>query len=704
MKIKQVMKAVRSASVELRISGDDIVVDGSGRLSDDVRAELEQLRSSGLLWSWCGADDADEEAIAFAEKLGIDPVLIETEQQAEEVLLELGSSDGPLGLDLETALRSEYATPRAPVAINVTGALAVNQPINKKTKKSEAKPWADPNLTAIRTLQLYSGNGRCFVFWDMALPVVLQSSLLRERQLIAHAAQFETSFLRHAGVLAQPIEDTQQLFGLLYGTRSRSLATASNAVLHLEPPKELQTSDWSAKRLSRGQVAYAASDAVLALRLWDTMLPNLQTMECSKSYALQRDSLPAISDMERRGIGFNAQRHAEQVSGWERDYVAACRDYHEVTGESPPLKRTELQAWIPRVAKRDELERWPRCLDGSLSIGADAIRWLIVDAQNPQVEAVLTLIATKKLLDSFGRSFTKFISPLTGRIHCSINTGRDKSGRFSAESPNLQQLPAKRAPAFRQCIEAAPGKLLVVADLSQIELRIAAWKFEDEAMTAAFRAGKDIHAETAARISGLTPEEVTADQRDKAKAVNFGSIYGMSVRGLAAYAFSGFGIVITEADAQQMLNSFFTAYPQLRDGRFKVHREAIASGEIPVGLYGRVVYWLWDEAWVARGRYKPPFSSCCNLPIQGAAADLMLAQIPLVDRALCGLRGGLIMTIHDELLGEFDEADAEKAKAIMVEVMTETFTQMFPGAPTTDIVAASIQPTWAKPRKEKSAG
>ena len=79
----------------------------------------------------------------------------------------------------------------------------------------------------------------------------------------------------------------------------------------------------------------------------------------------------------------------------------------------------------------------------------------------------------------------------------------------------------------------------------------------------------------------------------------------------------------------------------------------------------------------------------------------MLAQIPLVDGALRGLRGGLILTIHDELLGEFDEDDAEKAKALMVEVMTETFTALFPGAPTTDIVAASIQPTWAKPRKEK---
>ena len=336
----------------------------------------------------------------------------------------------------------------------------------------------------------------------------------------------------------------------------------------------------------------------------------------------------------------------------------------------------------------------------SLSIGADAIRWLIVEAQSPQVEAVLSLLANKKLLDSFGRNFTKFVSPLTGRIHCSINTGRDKSGRFSAECPNLQQLPAKRAPAFRKSIQAAPGKMLVVADLSQIELRIAAWKFEDEAMTSAFLIGKDIHTETAARMGNVSADQVAPEQREKAKAVNFGSIYGMSARGLVAYAFGGFGIVLKETEAQEMLDGFFAVYRQLFEGRFKVWREAVASGEIPAGLYGRVVYWLWDDTWVRKGRYHPPFSSCCNLPIQGAAADLMLAQIPRVDRALGGLRGGLIMTIHDELLAETHEDDAEKARAIMVEVMTETFVKMFPGAPATDIVAASIWPTWEKPKKQ----
>jgi DNA polymerase-1 len=700
MNIKKLMRAVRGAEVELRISGADILISGIDKLPSETQAELERLRKSGFLWSWCGADDDDQEAIDFASKLGVHAVLVEDEEQAQAAIRELRCSDGCLGLDIETALKPEFAKPRPPVAINVTGTLSAEQPTAKKPKKSDPKPWADPNLTDIKALQLYDGGKQCFVFRGAALDTVLRSSLLRERLLVAHNAQFETSFLRQAGITtARPIEDTMQAFGLLCGTRDRSLAVASSTVLKLDPPKALQTSDWSAKRLSRGQIAYAASDSVLALRLWERLRPSLHGVQCWRSYELQRDALLECSDMERRGIGFNIEEHARQVDGWEKEYSAACTSYREVTGESPPLKRDALQVWIARVAQPELLGVWPRCKDNSLSIASGAIKWLIVDAQNPQVEAVLSILARKKLLDSFGRGFTKFISPLTGRIHCSINTGRDKSGRFSAECPNLQQLPAKRAPAFRKCIQAAPGRLLVIADLSQIELRIAAWRYDDEAMTAAFRAGKDIHAETAAWINGIPADQVTGEQRDKAKAVNFGSIYGMSARGLVEYAFSGFGVVLTLDEAQAMLDRFFALYAHLNQSRFKMWRSAVASGEAEAGLYGRVLNWLWDEKWVSRGRYHPPFPLCCNLPIQGAAADLMLAQIPRVGRALRGLRGGLILTIHDELVAEMHEADAEAARAIMVEVMTETFVEMFSGAPATGIVAASIRATWAKAGK-----
>src|SRR6516225_1353798 len=150
MSIKKLMLAVKAASVELRISGDDVIADGIDRLADDAKAEFEEFRRSGLLWSWCDAEDA---------------------------IHELERTEGHLGLDIETALRAEYASPRAPIAINKTGVLSAIQPNNKKTKKSEPKFWADPNLTDVRTLQLYAGGERCFVFWRAALATVLRSPL-----------------------------------------------------------------------------------------------------------------------------------------------------------------------------------------------------------------------------------------------------------------------------------------------------------------------------------------------------------------------------------------------------------------------------------------------------------------------------------------------------------------------------------------------
>src|SRR5262249_55889561 len=220
MSAKKLMRAVRASEIELRISGADILIDGLDRLPCDLQEGLERLRKSGFLWSWCGADDADQEAIDFADKLGVGPVLIESEGQAQDAIRALSLSNGCLGLDVETALKAEYAKPRPPVAINVTGVLSQEQPTAKKPKKSDPKPWADPNLATIKTLQLYNGGAECFVFRGTALEAVLKSPLLRERRLVAHGAQFETSFLRQAGITtASPIEDTMQAFGLICGTR-----------------------------------------------------------------------------------------------------------------------------------------------------------------------------------------------------------------------------------------------------------------------------------------------------------------------------------------------------------------------------------------------------------------------------------------------------------------------------------------------------
>jgi DNA polymerase I-like protein with 3'-5' exonuclease and polymerase domains len=684
--IPDVLRRANEAGVTLSVSGAEVLIGGNvDVLADGLWENLELLRTNGFLWDWCGAAAIDREAITFAEALGVEAVLAETETQAIAAAKEITSDATVIGLDIETALKPEFAPPRKPILINLDGTFSERNRFEARAPRAEPKPWRDPHMAEIKLLQLYAGGRRCFVFRGKALGLVLISRLIRERPLVAHNASFETSFLRAAGIQRQhPIECTMQAFGLLYGTMDRSLEHAAIEVLGIRPPKSLQTSDWAARRLSQGQVCYAASDAILALRLWSKLMLMLRRCDRFTTYELHRNAQPAVVAMEYRGMGFDRFEHGRQVEKWSRDFSEACHSFKESTGKSAPLRDDDLRLWIAEVARPEQLETWPRTVGGKLSAAADCIKWLILNG-DPTVAPVLDIKARKKLIEAFGASLHRFISPVTGRIHAGFNIGKAENGRFSADTPNLQQLSSKGAGKdFRRCIVAAEGSLLVCADFSQIELRIAAWRFRDKVMTQAFADGKDTHAETV-RLLGFN--EVTPERRNLAKAVNFGSVYG-----LVEYAWSSFGLQLTEAEAQRHLDRFFATYSGIGQGRFDVWKQAKSCGAIPAGRYGRVVERSWVKVWVERG--KPPFTMCANFPISGAASDRMLAAIPPVDRRLRRLRGGLILSVHDELVAEVHRDDAEAAKAALEEEMTKVFVGMFPEAPSNGVVSVGVGKNW----------
>jgi DNA polymerase-1 len=702
--IRDAMRLASEAGVTFRIAGAEIVTDGTiENLEEGVRTNLERMRSSGYLWDWSGAAAADREACDFADALGVEAVSIETRDAAIAAVKELLADDpfgGPIGLDIETALKPEFSKPRRSILINVDGSLSANNRVGEETAKGEPKFWRDPHLAEIKLLQLYAGGRRCFVFRSEALDLMLRSNLIREHPFVAHNAAFETAFLRAAGVeRRQPIECTMQAFGLLHGTMDRRLEAAAAKVLGVAVPKSLQTSDWAAQKLSRGQICYAATDAVLAFRLWRKAVPVLRRNGRFTTYELQRNVAPAVALMEWHGIGFDKAEHDRQVETWSREFAGACRAFKETTGKAPPIRRADLQAWIAEAATPEQLATWPRTQDGGLSTAADCIKWLILN-QDPTVPRVLDILSRKKLIESFGVNLQKFASPSTQRIHTGFNVGKAENGRFSSDGPNLQQMPSRGAgKEFRRCIVAAEGCLLVVADFSQIELRIAAWRHKDTVMTKAFADSEDIHSRTV-RLLGFT--EVTPERRSLAKAINFGCIYGMSARGLVEYAFSSFGIVMTEDEAQRHLDRFFATYSGLNQGRFDVWKAAKASGAISAGRYGRVV----ERAWVKGDRRthwplgeKPPFTMCANFPISGAASDLMLATIPPVDARLSQLRGGLTLCVHDELVAEVHRDDAEAAKAVLEEEMTRVFVEMFPGAPSDGVVSVGIGRDWLEAKE-----
>jgi DNA polymerase I-like protein with 3'-5' exonuclease and polymerase domains len=302
---------------------------------------------------------------------------------------------------------------------------------------------------------------------------------------------------------------------------------------------------------------------------------------------------------------------------------------------------------------------------------------------------VLALLAKEKLLANFGARLVEQISPITGRLHCDYNIAGTKSGRFTASHPNLQQLPSSKAPEFKRCFVAAPGKVLVGCDWSQIELRAFACIAKEKTMTRHYAEGRDIHAETAAKVAGVAVADVTKDQRHAAKPANFGAIYGIGPRSLAENAFADYGIEMTERQAKHALDTFFNTYWEGDRWRQDHARICQRRGYVRIGA-GRVV----EAAWEPSGHLS--FPQCCNLPIQGACADAMLRAITMTYRRLraAGINGGLVACVHDELLLEIDEKDTEAAREILEQAMIDAFIETFPGAPTTGVAKAVVGRNW----------
>jgi DNA polymerase I len=687
-------RALREAAqlgAKFRISGADVVIGNEEALPAPLREALGRYRDSGLLYQYLDYDDADAEALDFSNQTGVEPVLVDDGYAARlavrRLIQDMREHGAFLGLDIETAPKLGCGQPRPWTNINIDGSVSAHQ------TEPKDRAGLSPHTASIRTIQLYAGGQHAVVFIGAAAELILQSHWLRRQHLIIHNAGFEVAFLmqrkyrRPAGrKTSGRFECTSQGSGLLtgvgFGSSNRSLANAVKSFLDLEIPKSLQTSDWGAERLSEVQIAYAAMDAVLARRLWAKIEPELRSKDRWAAYELQRNAIPAVADMELRGLGFDREEHARQVDQWSTELAEARRAYHALTGQPPPTKPNEVRELVILVIGQDQVPRWPTTPTGEISIETKHLKRLVhVESARP----VLDLLARAKLLSTFGAPLAKQVNTVTGRLHASYSISGAKSGRFSCTHPNLQQVPASRAPEFKKCIVAAPGNVLVGCDWSQIEMRAAAWISGDPELTRVYAEGRDIHSETAARIAGIPVEAVTKEQRQAAKAVNFGSIYGIGPRSLSENAFATYGVEMSTTQAKIALERFFAAYRKLDEWRNRNLEECKARGYVKIGA-GRVVEASWEPFGLS-------FPQCCNLPVQGICADAMLRAIAWTYSRLnrSGIRGGLVACVHDELLLEIHENDAERAATLLQQTMVDAFIATFPKAPTNNVAEVKIE-------------
>jgi DNA polymerase-1 len=687
-----------ACGVEFRLRGGGVAFAKLEGVPADLVERLHH-HASGL-YTFLDGPRNDKPILAFARKLGVRARLVAAPEAIPEALVQVDADaalhDDVIAIDFETAPDPPYAVPGPAIRFLQGGILAAKQPKNKD------KTALDPHRASIHLVSLYAGGSHAFLFHGEATIIaLLASAWLQQAHLVVHNSVFELKFLQafratHAcEPVAGPrgrIECTMQAVGLVCGVSEdengssgygRKLEEGARKLLGLELPKQLQTSDWSAVPLSKAQLAYATVDAVVCWQLWQDAHGLMQRDERMGAYALQRGAAPAVADMQRRGALLDRAAHRLLCEQWTADLHTARKNYTDEAHKPPPDTPAETVRWLQTLLTNEEQAAWPRTRKtGELSTKAKFVKRL--GLHHPQALRVVEIMKAKKLLSTFGLGLLEHINPVTGRIHSGFIIGATRAGRFSAKDPNLQQLP--KASSFRRCII---GDLLVRADFNQIELRALAWLAEDDEMNGVYANGGDLHYETAATISSLPVEQISGDLRSRAKAVNFGSIYGIGPRGLVEYAYDNFGVIIDEHEAAEFLAAFFRRFWKVAQWRDRQIEWCLPRGEIRVAS-GRSVRAEWERTrHISR-------QQCLNIPVQGIAADCMLLAIryyyALLQRHR--IRGGMIATVHDEILAEVVAADAEAARELLQQAMVQAFTTTFPGAPTVNVVDARIGNSW----------
>ena len=410
--------------------------------------------------------------------------------------------------------------------------------------------------------------------------------------------------------------------------------------------------DWSDDPLERAQAAHT---------LWQTLQGRIEEnpkIEWLYQH-LEKPLSAVLARMEARGISLDTE-YLLQLSeelGKEISYLEA--EIHRLAGRPFNVNsRDQLE-----VILYDELKLSPgrKTQTGRRSTAASALEEL--QGQHEIIERILSYRELTKLKNTYLDPLPRLLHPKTGRLHTRFNQTGTATGRLSSVDPNLQNIPirTKIGRRIRKAFRAAPGMKLVVADYSQIELRVLAHLSGDENLIRVFREGKDIHAQTAAWMFGLDLDQVGGEQRRAAKTINFGVLYGMSAHRLSNE------LSIPYAEAERFIERYFASYPRVRAWIEQVLADARQKGYVET-MFGRRRFVADLDARIRSVR-EAAERMAFNMPVQGTAADLMKLAMVKLQPELEGLEAHLVLQVHDELLVEAPAHKAEQVAGVMREVM-----------------------------------
>lgn len=499
--------------------------------------------------------------------------------------------------------------------------------------------------------------------------------LLEDKSLpkVGQNLKYDMHILANYGISLKGVSEDTMLESYVLNSTSRhdldslALSYLDHTTIHFE-----EVAGKGIKQLTFNQIdieqagLYAAEDADIALRLHNRLRSSLATEpELESVYRdIEIPLVPVLFRIERHGTLIDADmlhRHSRVLG--ER-MLEIEKQAHELAGEVFNLgSPNQLQAILYEKLQLPILKKTPK---GQPSTAEPVLQELALDYPLPK--AILEYRSFSKLKSTYTDKLPLQVNPATGRIHTSYHQAVTATGRLSSSNPNLQNIPVRTEEGrkIRQAFIAPPGHSLMAADYSQIELRIMAHLSKDEGLITAFREGRDVHCSTAAEVFDVAFDAVSADQRRRAKAINFGLIYGMSAFGLARQ------LGIPRHEAQSYIELYFERYPQVHDYMDRIRQQAAQKGYVET-LFGRRLYL--PEINSRNGmRRQAAERTAINAPMQGTAADIIKKAMVSVDNWLNNseFNAHVVMQVHDELVLEVPDAFIEPVREGLLHCMSDT--------------------------------
>ncbi|WP_339644297.1 DNA polymerase I [uncultured Pelagibacterium sp.] len=500
---------------------------------------------------------------------------------------------------------------------------------------------------------------------DMLRPVLQDPAILK----IGQNVKYDMGIFARYAITMAPIDDTLLMSYALDGARNNgmdalALRWLDHTCLKFTDLAGTGKNQLTFDKLEIGPAAkYAAEDADITLRLWHILKPRLVAQGVTTVYeTLDRPLTPVLARMEARGVSVDRQILSRLSGDFAQRAAALEETAHALAGEKFNLGSPKQLGDI--LFGKMGLEGGTKTKTGAWATGASVLDDLAAQ-EVPLAQTILDWRGVTKLRSTYTDALPTYINARTNRVHTSYNQASVATGRLSSNEPNLQNIPIRTEDGrkIRTAFVAAPGNLLISADYSQIELRVLAHIADIDALKDAFEEGLDIHAMTASEMFNVPIEGMDPMVRRRAKAINFGIIYGISAFGLANQ------LGISRGEAGEYIKTYFARFPGIQDYMAEQRRIVKAQGYVST-IFGRKIPFEnvntknpSERAFIER--------ASINAPIQGSAADIIRRAMIRMERILTeeNVPADMLLQVHDELIFEAPADKAEQAIPIIKRVM-----------------------------------